>query len=73
MHMRGRGREYYFLVVTHGRSRTTADPRIPTMPGRSTSGFHRLGKTGRQDRQAGKTGRQDRQARQAGKTGRQDR
>ena len=25
----------------HGRSRLTIDPRIPTMPGRSTSGFHR--------------------------------
>ena len=24
----------------HGRSRMTIDPRIPTMPGRSTSGFH---------------------------------
>ena len=23
----------------HGRSRRTVDPRIPTMPGRSTSGF----------------------------------
>ena len=27
--------------VMHGRSRMTIDPRIPTMPGRSTSGFHR--------------------------------
>ena len=25
----------------HNRSRVTIDPRIPTMPGRSTSGFHR--------------------------------
>ena len=25
----------------HGRSRIAIDPRIPTMPGRSTSGFHR--------------------------------
>ena len=30
--------------VMHGlRSRITIDPRIPTMPGRSTSGFHRRG------------------------------
>ena len=28
----------------HGRSRTTIDPRIPPMPGRSTSGFHRPGR-----------------------------
>ena len=28
----------------HGRSRMTIDPRIPTMPGRSTSGFHRPGR-----------------------------
>ena len=28
----------------HGRSRMTTDPRIPTMPGRSTSGFHQPGK-----------------------------
>ena len=28
----------------HGRSRMTIDPRIPTMPGRSTSGFHQPGK-----------------------------
>ena len=27
----------------HGRSRTTVDPRIPTIPGRSTSGFHHRG------------------------------
>ena len=27
--------------VTHGRSRMTTDPRIPTMPGRITLGFHR--------------------------------
>ena len=25
--------------VMHGRSRMTVDPRIPTMPGQSTSGF----------------------------------
>ena len=28
----------------HGRSRMTTDPRIPTMPGRSTSGFHQPGR-----------------------------
>ena len=28
----------------NGRSRMTTDPRIPTMPGRSTSGFHRPGR-----------------------------
>ena len=29
--------------VVHGRSLMTIDPRIPTMPGRSTSGFDRPG------------------------------
>ena len=29
------------LIVMHGRSRMTIDSLIPTMPGRSTSGFHR--------------------------------
>ena len=29
----------------HGRSRMTTDPRIPTMPRRSMSGFHQPGKT----------------------------
>ena len=28
----------------HGRSRVSIDPRIPTMPGRSTSGFHPPGR-----------------------------
>ena len=28
----------------HGRSRMIIDPRIPTMPGRSTPAFHRLGR-----------------------------
>ena len=28
----------------HGGSRMTIDPRIPTMPGRSTSGFHQPGR-----------------------------
>ena len=32
------------LIMMHGRSRMTIDPRIPTMPGRSTSGFHRPGR-----------------------------
>ena len=31
------------LIVMHGSSRMTIDPRIPTMPGQSTSGFHRPG------------------------------
>ena len=30
--------------VMHGRSRVTIDPRVPIMPGRSTSGFHRPGR-----------------------------
>ena len=30
--------------VMHGRSCKTIDPRIPTMPGRITSGFHRPGR-----------------------------
>ena len=30
----------------HGRSRMTIDPRIPTMLGRSTSGFHQPGGRG---------------------------
>ena len=32
------------LDLMHGRSRMTIDPRIPTMPGRSMSGFHRPGR-----------------------------
>ena len=32
------------LIIVHGRSRMTIDPRIPTMPGRSTSGFHLPGR-----------------------------
>ena len=28
------------LIIMHGRSRMTISPRIPTMPGRSTSDFH---------------------------------
>ena len=30
--------------VMHGRSRVAIDPRVPTMPGLSTSGFHRSGR-----------------------------
>ena len=32
------------LIIMHGHSRTTMDPRISAMPGRSTSGFHRPGR-----------------------------
>ena len=32
------------LDIMHDLSRMTIDPRIPTMPGRSTSGFHRPGR-----------------------------
>ena len=32
------------LDTIHGRSRMIIDPRIPTMPGRSTPGFHRPGR-----------------------------
>ena len=32
------------LDLMLGRSRMTIDPRIPTMPGRSASGFHRPGR-----------------------------
>ena len=35
------------LIVMHGRSRMTIDPSIPTMPGRSMSGFHRSCRHGR--------------------------
>ena len=31
-------------IFMHGRSRMTIDPRIPTMPGRSTPGFHQSGR-----------------------------
>ena len=30
--------------LVHGRGRMTIDPRIPTMPGQSTSGFHQPGR-----------------------------
>ena len=41
----GKGRNYYSVLrIIHGRRRMTIDPRIPTMPGRSTSGFHRPGR-----------------------------
>ena len=32
------------IHFVHGRSRMTMDPRIPSMPGRSTSGFHPPGR-----------------------------
>ena len=32
------------LIIMHGRSGMTIGPRLPTMPGRSTSGFHRSGR-----------------------------
>ena len=32
------------LSFVHGRSRMTLDPRIPAMPGRSTSAFHQSGR-----------------------------
>ena len=41
--MRGR-RGRVVLLIMHGLGRMTIDPRIPTIPGRSTSGFHRSGK-----------------------------
>ena len=34
------------LDIMHDHSRITTDPRIPTLPGRSTSGFHRPGRHG---------------------------
>ena len=33
------------LIAIHDCSRMTIDPRIPTLPGRSTSGFHRTMQT----------------------------
>ena len=32
------------LIIVHGHSRLIVDPRIPTTPGRSASGFHRPGR-----------------------------
>ena len=32
------------LIIMHGRSRMTIDPRIPTIPARNTLGFHRPGR-----------------------------
>ena len=32
------------LIIMHGRSRMTIDPRTRTMPGRSTPGFHQPGR-----------------------------
>ena len=40
----GRRRGVPGTQFVHGRSRMTIDPRIPTMPGRSTSGFHQPGR-----------------------------
>ena len=39
-----RGGEGGGTHFVHGRSRMTIDPRFPTMPGRSTSGFHQPGR-----------------------------
>ena len=39
----GRGGGGGDTQVVHCRSRVTTDPRIPAMPGRSTSGFHQPG------------------------------
>ena len=33
-----------YSIFMHVRSRMTIDPRIPTMPGRSTSSFHQPGR-----------------------------
>ena len=33
-----------YSIFMHGRSRMTIDLRIPTMPGRSASGFYQLGR-----------------------------
>ena len=38
------GEEEGGTQFAYGRSRMTIDPRIPTMPGRGTSGFHQLGR-----------------------------
>ena len=40
---RGGGGGIGCAQFVHGRSRMTIDPRIPTMPGRSTPGFHQPG------------------------------
>ncbi|CAM9709040.1 unnamed protein product, partial [Laminaria digitata] len=32
------------IIIMHGGSRMTMDPRIPTVPGRSMKGFHRPGR-----------------------------
>ena len=39
-----RGGDVRDVLIINGRSLMTIDPRIPTMPGRSTSGFHRPGR-----------------------------
>ena len=43
-------------LFVHSRSRMTIDPRIPTMPGRSTSGFHQLGRHCLHQAQSGRGG-----------------
>ena len=43
----GEGRGGGVLKFVHGRSRMTIDPRISTMPGRSTWGFYQPGREGR--------------------------
>ena len=40
MYHDGRGRALDLMSFMHGRSRMAVDPRIPTMPRRSTSDFH---------------------------------
>ena len=41
---RGRWSGGDVLIVMNGRRRVTIALRVPTMPGRSTSGFHRAGR-----------------------------
>ena len=50
----GRGGGTRFV---HGRSRMTIDPRIPTMPGRSTWGFHHPGRHCLHQARSGRWGR----------------
>ena len=39
----GGGGVVLIIIIMHGRSRMAIDPHIPTMPGRSMSGFHQPG------------------------------
>ena len=41
---RDRGRGVLNINIKHGRLGMTKDPRFPSMPGRSMSGFHRPGR-----------------------------